>query len=61
MEPGITQDVLKTTRASARVVAVVVIIGAAFFMYKTYLETKLVRLQIKELEKEIAGNTANST
>jgi hypothetical protein len=56
MEPIVTKEFIRATGLSMKIVTAVVVIGGIFFLYRTFLDTKLTKLQIAELEKELAGD-----
>lgn len=54
-----TKEVLKAAGFSARLITVVLVIGGAFYIYKTYLETTKTKLQIAALRREAAAAENN--
>jgi hypothetical protein len=56
MEPVITKEFIRATGLSVKIVTGVIVLGGIFFLYRTFLDTKLTKLQIAELEKELASD-----
>ncbi len=56
METALSKEFLSKLGVGASIVTAVFVLGGAFFIYRTYLETTLVKLQIEQLEKELTTN-----
>ncbi len=56
METALSKEFLSKLGVGASIVTAVFVLGGAFFIYRTYLETTLVKLQIEQLEKELSTN-----
>lgn len=52
LQPQQSQEALKKIGLSASIIAGITVIVLASFVYKNYLETKRLRLEIKKLNKE---------
>lgn len=50
-----SNDILKNIGVSAAVITVVFVVGGAFYIYKSYLDTTLTTLQIEKLKREKAA------
>lgn len=53
MEPVITKEFVRATGLSVKLVTGVIVLGGIFFLYRTFLDTRLTKLQIAQLEKEL--------
>lgn len=49
----ITRQQLQSFGLNASIISAAVVVAAGFYVYKVYLETELVNLQIKKLKKEL--------
>lgn len=54
METIVSKEFLRAIGISSYLIAGVLVIGGAFFVYKTYLETTYTKLEIARLRREAA-------
>jgi hypothetical protein len=54
METDFAKSALKSIGVSAGIIAGVLVLGGVYFVYKTYLDTILTKLQITQLRGELA-------
>jgi hypothetical protein len=49
----LTKNDLKAIGISASIMGVVLVVAAGFYMYRNFLETQKLRLEIKQIKKDL--------